>query len=160
MRSKHGLTRAWGASSLKAQIDLTLRYRAGSKFLRHGRERYAAMESVLCWCFFSVQSCLNESIALCRVLYRFGRPRPHVRRTSTTGTRDHGHIYPFVLPFKRATFTMLLGHCRLSQQLLDLREHRATAGHSASFVDVQQDKSSGAVSSVQSLFAYFLLIHV
>ncbi len=43
---------------------------------------------------------------------------------------------------------MLLDRCKLSQQILDLKEHRAVASHSADFV--VQDSLSGS-ASIQSL---------
>lgn len=43
---------------------------------------------------------------------------------------------------------MLLDRCYLSQHILDLKEHRAVASHSADFV--VQDNKSGSVS-IQSM---------
>ena len=48
---------------------------------------------------------------------------------------------------------MLLDRCKLSQRILDLKEHRAVASHSADFV--VQDNKSGSVS-IQSLLHILL----
>ena len=50
---------------------------------------------------------------------------------------------------------MLLDRCKLSQQILDLKEHRAIAGYSSSFAI--QDESSGPIS-IQSLLHILLMI--
>ena len=48
---------------------------------------------------------------------------------------------------------MLLDRCKFSQRILDLKEHRAVASHSADFV--VQDNKSGSVS-IQSLLHILL----
>ena len=91
----------------------------------------------------------------------FDREWPHVRATDLVALgrpfgelpHDHGPFYSFVLPFKRATFNMILDRCKLSQRILDLKEHRAVASHSADYV--VQDDESGSVD-IQSLLHVLL----
>ena len=48
---------------------------------------------------------------------------------------------------------MILDRCKLSQRILDLKEHRAVASHSADYV-VQDDESGSVV--IQSLLHVLL----
>ena len=70
----------------------------------------------------------------------FCKPRPALRRSSSGRFHTHGHFHPFVIPFSQNTFTMLLERCKISKRILDLKEHRSSAGYS-SVVEAEIDPS-------------------
>ncbi|KAK0510273.1 hypothetical protein JMJ35_007667 [Cladonia borealis] len=120
-------------------------WRDGSKHVV--REGYLPDKEVEDWVNqsgrFEISSPSRGNVCRNAIRLIFGRPRPPVWRTASGRAHDHGHFYSFVLPFRRATFNMLLDRCKLSQRILDLKEHRAVASHSADYV--VQDDDSGSV---------------